>query len=64
MKRLFSYLFAFCALVTLALTIYKAIPVFPYINNDPEILIFGSMFLAFYYLAYRTSKTKKDSELI
>jgi hypothetical protein len=56
MKRWFSYLFALCALVTLAFTIYKAIPVFPYITNDPEVFIFGGMFLVFYYLAHKTQQ--------
>jgi hypothetical protein len=62
MKKFFSYLCAICALLALGLLIYQAIPIFPYIN-DMRILIDGSAFLLFYYLAYKLNREKKDMEV-
>jgi hypothetical protein len=62
MKRLLSYLFALCALLSLAYSIYSAIPIFPYLKS-PEVLISFAAFLLFYYLAYKTSSSKKKGEL-
>ncbi len=62
MKKFFSYLFSICAIVSFALLLYQAIPVFPYIK-DTGILLSALAFLVFYYLAYKASRPKKDSEL-
>jgi hypothetical protein len=61
MKRLISYLCALCALASLVFSIYKAIPIFPYIK-DTEVLVSFAVFLVFYYLAYRTSSGRKDDQ--
>ncbi|MES2379230.1 MAG: hypothetical protein V4553_21745 [Bacteroidota bacterium] len=63
MKQFFSYLFALCALACLAFSIYKAIPIFPYIK-DAEVLASFGAFLLFYYLAYRTSSSRKENKKI
>jgi uncharacterized membrane protein len=63
MKQFFSYLFALCAIACLAFSVYKAIPIFPYIK-DAEVLLSFAAFLLFYYAAYRTSSGRKqDKEL-
>jgi hypothetical protein len=61
MKRLLPYIFALCALASLAFSIYTAIPVFPYLK-DAEVLLSFTAFLLFYYLAYRTSNARKEEK--
>lgn len=62
MKLFLSLVFAICAIAALSLSIYTAIPIFPYIK-DPTVIISFIVFLIFYYLAYRTYNGRKKSEL-
>jgi hypothetical protein len=62
MKLILSYLFALCAIISLAYSIYMAIPIFPYLKSA-EVLLSFLAFLIFYYLAYKTSRSKKEQEM-
>ncbi|MFD2147490.1 hypothetical protein [Mucilaginibacter antarcticus] len=62
MKRLISILCTLLALAAFAFSVYYAIPVFPYLN-EPEVLLGFGAFLLFYYLAYRTGKSRNSEDL-
>jgi hypothetical protein len=62
MKKFLLYLYMVCALISLVIFIYQALPVFPYIN-ETGVVIPGLAFVVFYFLAYRAGQSRKSSEL-
>ncbi|MES2810063.1 MAG: hypothetical protein V4619_15635 [Bacteroidota bacterium] len=61
MKRLISVLCALGALAAFGNAVYKAIPIFPYID-DIEVLASFFAFLIFYYIAFKMSKRDTSPE--
>lgn len=61
MKKLLAVVYPLCALVAFGWLVYKAYPIFPYIN-DSSVLLPTAAFLFFLFLALRAGKDKPAAQ--